>query len=91
MTRRVKLHCLGTVVGLEEEETDEDEVRLLVWPDGDKSDNVQMKVVVPAGSFQLRQELLITIETAMQLDRPENLIVHAGDRQPWNSEVEPDE
>ncbi len=54
----------GCVVGVEEVEDDEDEVRCLVWFNGQDDDNTQIKITVPAGTFTVRDKLVVTIEKA---------------------------
>jgi hypothetical protein len=54
--------CSGCVVGIEDEDDQTDEVRLLIWFNGEGDDNVSVKMSVPLGTFELRDKVRVIIE-----------------------------
>jgi len=54
--------CSGCVVGIEDEDEQIDEVRLLIWFNGEGDDNISVKMSVPRDTFKLRDKVRLIIE-----------------------------
>ena len=57
-------HANGQVLSVEDIDDDEDEVFLTVWFTGDNDDSTGVKINVPAGTFNVRDNVTVTIQKA---------------------------